>query len=373
MALQDLTPQLRTRLSRVERIVGVFVILAAMLMMAGFIYYIYATAQRKGWFVTKVTYHTFVDSATGFLVGNPVRLMGFTAGEITKILPEPPETYYRNVYIEFVVREPYFGYLWTDSRVRVASADFLGNRFLEVTKGGASGKKVQATYRYNTSGELEMWVDPDPENNIAGNVFQPVSELKSGTNEFKGYWLIADESPPLTERLQTMVTNFSQALPAVFALTNSINNTLSNSSRTLVRLEQILQNLQPAVTNAVVITDHLTNPNGSLGQWLIPTQINTRIETTLDSAHSTVRTAETNLQALSSNLNRSLDNIAGITHNLRQQVEANSLLLTELSQLLIDADDFVQGLKRNWLLKSAFAPATNAPIESLLEPAAGRP
>ena len=53
MALQDLTPQLRTRLSRMERGVGCFVMLAVGLLVFGFVYYIYNTAERKGWFKTK--------------------------------------------------------------------------------------------------------------------------------------------------------------------------------------------------------------------------------------------------------------------------------------------------------------------------------
>ena len=49
MALQDLTPQLRTRLSRVERAVGWFVFLATLLLLFGFGYYLKHTAERRGW------------------------------------------------------------------------------------------------------------------------------------------------------------------------------------------------------------------------------------------------------------------------------------------------------------------------------------
>ena len=62
MALQDLTPQLRTRLSRMERAVGVFVMLALGLLLFGFCYYVYNTAERKGWFKFKAPYFTFVDA-----------------------------------------------------------------------------------------------------------------------------------------------------------------------------------------------------------------------------------------------------------------------------------------------------------------------
>ena len=33
------------------------------------------------------------------------------------------------------MKHPYYGYIWLNSKVRVAPSDFLGNRYLEVTKG----------------------------------------------------------------------------------------------------------------------------------------------------------------------------------------------------------------------------------------------
>ena len=82
MALQDLTPQLRTRLSRMERAVGWFVLLAAGLLAFGFVYYVYNTAERKGWFKIKAPYFTFTDRATGLKEGDPVKLMGFGTARV---------------------------------------------------------------------------------------------------------------------------------------------------------------------------------------------------------------------------------------------------------------------------------------------------
>ena len=129
MGLQDLTPQLRTRLSRVERAVGVFVTVATLLLLAGLVYYIYHTAQRKGWFDTKIQYSTSLNNATGLKPGDPVRLMGFIVGQILKVEPNAPGAWY-GVTVFFEIREPNYGYIWLDSKVRVAPADFLGNRSL---------------------------------------------------------------------------------------------------------------------------------------------------------------------------------------------------------------------------------------------------
>jgi hypothetical protein len=135
MSVQDLTPQLRTRLSRVEKTVGWFVILATLLMFSGFFFYLYHTAERKGWFLTKVRYFTLADTATGLKVGDPVKLMGFDVGEITRIDAQDPEDMF-NVYVEFRIKSPYYGYLWSEgSRARLDTADFLGGRAVEVTKG----------------------------------------------------------------------------------------------------------------------------------------------------------------------------------------------------------------------------------------------
>src|ERR1700753_534130 len=120
MPLQDLNPELRTRLNRVEKAVGWFVAIATVLLLAAFGYYIYSTAQKRGWFETKINYATALNDATGFKVGNAVKLMGFDVGEITGIVPNDPAKSH-GLTIYFNVREPYYGYVWYDSHAKVVS------------------------------------------------------------------------------------------------------------------------------------------------------------------------------------------------------------------------------------------------------------
>jgi ABC-type transporter Mla subunit MlaD len=65
----------------------------------------------------------------------------------------------------------------------------------------------------------------------------------------------------------------------------------------------------------------------------------------------------------STHLTALLVNLAEITSNLNAQVQANTNMLGTISKTIADADDFVQGLKRHWLLRSAFKKEnkTNAP------------
>jgi hypothetical protein len=152
MALQDLTPQLRTRLSRMERAVGWFVFLAAALLLFGFGYYLYHTAARKGWFVIKAKFFTYVQSSAGLNAGDPVYMMGFPVGQITSVHPMPPGDRH-NVRVEFEVRDNYFRYIWTggsyvkiNDHPRTGAAHHRGNQPLAALP-GCPRRKFQHCFR----------------------------------------------------------------------------------------------------------------------------------------------------------------------------------------------------------------------------------
>jgi ABC-type transporter Mla subunit MlaD len=419
MALQDLTPQLRTRLSRMERAVGWFVLLATALLVLGFAYYLRSTAKRKGWFVPKASYYTFTDRATGLKVGDPVLLMGFEVGEITRIDTMDPWAAY-NVYVEFQIKEPYNGYLWTGhdgSRAKVITADLLGKRVLEVTKGSDG----YPAYRFHpmhevtcaeaeSSPEARHWLlaaefydatgtnlalralAPVNKENLAKITqlgFKKISVLNTNetrksptvvwidqdgqyTNYFAKphpaanlYWLPSDETPAITERLEKLVAQVETALPGILSLTNQIATVLSNSVALASNLNVVALNAQPASSNLTALSRQLREP-GSLGEWMLGIAGQRQLQAAVDNANSAITNADTNLTTIVENLARSLDNLAGITSNLNAQVQANTNILGSISTAVADADNLVQGLKRHWLLRSAFkSKTTNTPAPPL--------
>lgn len=400
MAIQDLTPQLRTRLSRMERAVGWFVLLATALLAFGFGYYIYNRAETKGWFKIKVPFYTYTDRATGLKEGDPVQMMGFDVGQITRITSQPPEDYEHNVYVEFEIKEPYYGYLWTEgSRARVTSADFLGKRQLEVTKGTGG----HATYVFNpvheiTVNQARAMLEPkrwkfaedlfdSATNSIArAQTFISKKSLDAiaahGLSRFRvldaqlekkkiaavwndqqlcyetygrtnKYWLKSEESPALTERLEKLVGQIEAALPNFLILTNQLATVLSNGASLTANLDAVALSARPAISNLALVTAQLNQP-GALGEWLLPTNINQKLDAVLGGADETLNTANTNLAMLAQSLNQSLENLSFITSNLNGQVQANTNILSDISRAIVDADNLVQGLKKHWFLKSAF-------------------
>lgn len=345
MPLHDLTPQLRTRLSRVERAVGVFVALAGLLLLAGFAYYLHHTATRKGWFLQKVPYYVYVQDATGLRPGDPVKMMGFDIGHILQVTPMPPTQWFvdnhYNVFVQFEVMEPNFGYIWTDSRVKINPSDFLGNRQLEVVKG--------------QTGEVTVI-----ERN--GRVTELLSEHVSDTyvpltQESKGVWLTAEESPAVAEKVDRLFQVVQAALPA---FTNQLGQALAGSTEAMSNLNRLAVSARPVATHLAEITGHLREPDGALGRWLFPTNFHDQLGTTLMAATNTLTGIDTNLLAVVEKLTVSLDNLANLTSNLNRQVRSNSNILGQISTAVVNSDELIQALRHHWFLKGAFKKAAEA-------------
>ena len=177
---------------RTERVVGVFVALALLLLVAGFAYYLYHTAERKGWLIPKCPYFTFVESgrraesrrsrhADGVRGWQHHGHHGAAAGSD------------RSVYVGMEIRSPYYGYIWTDSKVRIAPAGFLGSRGLEITPGVTGSATVQ-----EEGGRVsELWIHDH---------WVPLAKVR------KGVHLVPDEQPSLSDRAQKLVSTVEQAL-----------------------------------------------------------------------------------------------------------------------------------------------------------------
>ncbi len=410
MALQDLTPQLRTRLSRMERAVGWFVLLATALLVFGFGYYIYQTAARKGWFLTKAPFFTFTDRATGLKEGDPVILMGMTVGQITKVTPMDPFSTY-NIYIEFELKDPYYGYMWTEgSRAKVAAADFLGQRVVEVSKGtnghaiylfnpleDATRERAAALAAAGGWSVAEDIYDAGRTNLLIAALKQPLDAKQTPllfnagrtnvrlahvtesrqkitgvwndqagrydhfTKATKPYWLVSDETAAITERLERVVDQVEKALPNILGLTNQLTLVLNNGVNVTSNLNLVALSARPAAENLASLSAQLRGP-GALGEWLLPPGGSGQLGAALTNANALLSNTDTNLAVLVGELSRSLDSLANITSNLNSQVQANTNIVKSVSAAIVHTDDLIQGLKRHWLLRSAFkTPKTNAP------------
>lgn len=393
-----------------ERAVGWFVFLATALLLFGFGYYLYHTAERKGWFVIKARFHTYVKSSSGLNAGDPVYMMGFAVGEITLIHAMPPRDPH-NVRIEFAIRDPYFRYIWTGgSYLKVTPAGFLNQRQLEVTR-ATNGYAICVTQPVTdftnldllaqnvaaNPGEWQLSQDVfDAESNIVFHAYDMLTPsnlpaiaalrphslyaynntinrnriVASWDGRFHHYkiftpdddtaWLKAVETPAVSDQLQEMVTQAQTALPGFLALTNKIAAVLDNSAQAASNLNLTVNEARPALANFAAISGQLREAGG-LMTWALGTNGNAQMQSSLTNANLLLANTDTNLAAV-------LVNLANLTSNLNAQVRANSNILSSVSKIVVDTDDFVQGLKRHWLLRSAFKTKDTNAFPTTLEP-----
>lgn len=412
MPLQDLTPQLRTRLTKMERSVGWFVFLATVLLLFGFGDYLYHAAETKGLFNEKAKFYTYANSAANINVSDPVYLMGFRVGTVTAIAALPPRTPH-NVRIDFVIDQvnrsnkrpvPYFGYVWNQgSYVKLNTAGFLGEHGLEITRSTngysvylsrkvenislTDAQKLQDPGNWrlaenlfdtnskiavpvftsftNLSRILDFATDSVPAIHLEGNSPKHIYSVWDETSQrywpyndrnddpTNSYYLPAADTPAIADQLQAIVSQVQQAVPNVLALTNKLAAVLENAANATSNLNITIAATQPLVRNFTSISGDLHGP-GALGTWVLGTNSAFQIETALTNANTLLVSVNTNLDTLTDQAGLTLINLANITSNLNVQVAANSNMLWGISKTVTDSDDFIQGLKRHWLLRSAF-------------------
>lgn len=419
MALQDLTPQLRTRLNRMERRVGWFVFLAAALLLTGLGFYIHHLKESRGWFLPKAKFHTFVKSTAGLKEGDPVWMMGKDVGEVTLVHVLPPGDP-QNVRLEFEIRDPYFRYIQQrGSVVVINSSGFLDQRQLEVTRGtNGYALCVSQPVFDKTIDDVKELVVKDPGHwQLAQDVFdagsnivykaytfldttnlaeidqhytivnytnlQRIADLPAPGNTICVYdntinrnaivgswhernhryvnftvdkdsaWLQPVEPVGVGDQIAQVVAQVQQALPNFFALTNQLARILNNSADLTSNLNATVMDVRPAMTNVVAMTALLRQPGG-MGVMALGANGPGQIASALTNVNSLLINTDTNLNTLAASLGETLDHVADITSNLNAQVQANTNMLSVISKTIGDTDTFIQGLKRHWLLRSAF-------------------
>jgi hypothetical protein len=352
-------------------------------------------------------------------------MMGFPVGQITQIHAMPPGDPH-NVLVDFEVRDTYFRYLRTGgSYLKVNSAGFLNQRELEVTRGtnalgsyaivvtqpisifgldeakqlavaspgdwqlGQDVLDLKSNVVFHAYDQVETVLDQSNDQLLAQCTFESnsiyvfnnkvnrnhvVASWDGRVHRYKIFkpgddtaWLRTVEAPTISDQLQAMVTQVQTALPGILSLTNKIAAVLDNTASATSNLNYTIVAVQPLVTNFAGISGQLREPGG-LTMWALGTNSHFQLESALTNANSLLVNVDTNLNQLTLQIGETLENVAGITSNLNVQVQSNSNMLGSISKIVTDSDDFVQGLKRHWLLRSAFKTTAPKPTNEISTP-----
>ena len=373
MALQDLTPQLRTRLGRVEWFVGLFLGVTVLLLGVSFFGFVKRVADAQGWFITEIPYYTYLPDASGIRRGVPVNMMGFKVGEVVSVDALSSDArlgldgwdYYStnkyNVFVQFKVREPYPGYIGTDSKVIIGGipVDLAGGIFLDIKMASAYATPTHATLENGKPGVL--WEEfafklPNPDQGYTAedrtNKYLHYGPL---TNGQKGYYLQLEQGETLMvqaqrilSRVDSMATTLEESLPV---LTKELEESLATINKALPDMTAEVQllltsaretipsltnNLEAILGNTKLLTEQLTET--------LPLLTNT-IAQTLVSADDLAQTLASEIPLLTSNVNLTLTNLNVLLARDTNLTSNTSLMISNVNHLV----------RNHWLLRSAFS------------------
>lgn len=118
---------MKVKFNRFERIAGIFILATV-----GFaVFSTIGVAIKKGWFASKVKYHTIVNNAEGLHAGTGVQISGLRAGSVTDVELISAE----EVRVKFEVFEKFQKLIRQDSNVIVVRPFIIGEKVLDVTVG----------------------------------------------------------------------------------------------------------------------------------------------------------------------------------------------------------------------------------------------
>lgn len=217
----------------------------------------------QGFFQRKDTLYVFTDDAGGLRTGDPVRLAGIDAGNVSAISISESHNPMRAVRIRIHVLHRYHDEIRADSEATLAAEGLLGQRFLNVTRGSPSQPPVP------DGGEIKMKETPELAdvvassatvlvnlNRIAARVDRIMSQVESGRGTLGK--VIFDET--LYQKANKSVDDIQNLLSYAASGKGSLGK--------LLMTDELYNTALGTLNKADQVVDDVRNAKGSVGKFI---------------------------------------------------------------------------------------------------------
>lgn len=227
---------MKIKLTRIERIAGLFVICAIFLSGLSVV----VVAIQKGWFEPKVRYRTTFQKANGIFPGTVVEISGLRAGAVSQIELKGEN----EVLIEFYVQQKFAQLMKSDSVVMSRRPFIIGDKILEVSVGSNQEPPLQAMSLVKSREGIDLLELGDPQR------LAP----------------FLDTFGRLTASLMTIADAFadpsrSKTVVEIFDKINPFLTTATTAAKTVVTMGDQMtrkKNLQIAMENFAAVSQELS-------------------------------------------------------------------------------------------------------------------
>jgi phospholipid/cholesterol/gamma-HCH transport system substrate-binding protein len=296
----------------------------------------------REWFQPGVTIKVILpdDGLFGLTEGAQVDVLGTKAGEVRRIVLDPRQRMYAEVYI----RKAMLPFVRRDSQAIIRKQfGVAGASYLEITRGG--GEPLDGEYAVLTATADRAPTDTVSEllAEIRSKVIPIIEDSRVAIHTLMALALsLQDPNGSLqrlladlhavTERLERGEGSVGRLL-SDDTLARDLETFLDRTSADMQRLGPILSSLDAAARNAATLTAALNKSSGSLPQ------LTQRLQATLAS-----------LQEVLTDLRRTTPELPQITKSLANTTESLPLLMVQTEQTLDNLDKLLRQLRAHWLL-----------------------
>lgn len=239
------------------------------------------TTNQSG-FGDYITYRTIIKDATGIFPKTPIRVAGINAGRIHSI-----ELQGNNALITFEVLEKI--QITQDSRLRIKSVGFLGDKYLEVALGRSSDllEPMGFLIAEEGGGMEDLLAD-------AGEVLKDVKAMSASFREV--FAPDGEENPmqKIVENLEALTRNLNEAVEGNSDKIASLIDNLEKMSQTLAeetnrdiddsslnKLRDILTSTQTLTEDLQLLARDIRQGKGTIGKLLVEDDIADEVRETL--------------------------------------------------------------------------------------------
>jgi phospholipid/cholesterol/gamma-HCH transport system substrate-binding protein len=307
-------------------------------------------------FTPKLFLKAYFENASGLRVGAPVRLEGVDLGNVSRITVVPDRAL-SPVEVTMKVTTKYRGGLRKDSVATLATAGVLGETFVDINSGGATGPEAQNGDALKTRETPEIQDVVRASQGTLQNVdilVRRLDRIVSAIERGEGSIGKVIYDPTLYNRLNTTVNEFQDIVSEISAGRGSIGK--------LINSDELYNKLNDSVDKINKLTDEIDQGTGTVGKLIKDPSLYNNANETIAKANKLMDDVNSGKGALgklasdpefAKKLDDTVANLRAISDRLAAGEGSAGLLLkdpslyTNADQMLLETRNLVKAIREN--------------------------
>ncbi|MBI5810552.1 MAG: MCE family protein [Deltaproteobacteria bacterium] len=316
--------------------------LMALSALAGIILVIVLIGLEKDIFTKKASVRFVAEGGAGFIEGMPVKLSGFKIGRLKTV----ELTEGANVMATVLINRKYRRWVRDGSKARLSKEGFIGDAFIEITPGNPYGPETadNGMIPFERAGGMEEIISAarpvlEEVKEIIHYLNDPNGDIKATLANIRGF---SSGLADTRTEMRGALSEAGMAIREVRALAGKISKEsgpmLEESQSAIRNIEGLTLRLDPVIGN-------------------------------IEKVSAEAASAANRLPALAGRLEKTLDNVKGITDILSAEAPVMREMINDAGAAASDTKAAVKGIRESWPVRLLSPPRKKPeflPLDSYL-------